>query len=302
MELTIVGITVVDVVFPGVPRLPAWPRHTEFTPANLVLLPRAPLVTLGGNGANAAYVAARCGARVTLVSPVGTDGFGRLARGWLEEAGCRMVVPGRPLATAVNVTAANARQARATLFFAGESPRLGPQTRLPRGGALLLCGWPHPAPAEMAQAFARVRRHGGLTALDTGPILERPWTLAALASVWPSLDLLLTNEHELRTITREAGLPAALRRLRGRFSGDIVVKRGARGALWLPAGRSEGKAVPAPKVQVVNTVGAGDAFNGALLAALCAGRPMLSALRQASRVAAGVVASPRGVLGAAADR
>jgi sugar/nucleoside kinase (ribokinase family) len=150
----------------------------------------------------------------------------------------------------------------------------------------------------MALAFARVRRGGGLAAMDTGPILEKPWRLADLASVWPRLDLLLTNEHELLVITKAPDLAGAIRRLRGHYRGEVVVKRGARGVIWLPAGTLDRIVVPAPRVRVVNTVGAGDAFNGALLAALGRGLPFRRALVQAGRVAAGVVASPRGVLGA----
>ncbi|HEY1107601.1 MAG TPA: PfkB family carbohydrate kinase, partial [Opitutaceae bacterium] len=87
-SLAIVGCTVVDIIFPDTPRLPRWPRHTEFTAANLIQLPRAPLVTIGGNGANAAYVAARRGARVTLHTAIGDDILGGLAHAWLRDAGC----------------------------------------------------------------------------------------------------------------------------------------------------------------------------------------------------------------------
>ena len=122
MALLIVGGTVVDLIFPRVPHLPHWPEHTEFTAANLILLSEPPLVTIGGNGANAAYVAARCGAVAQLHTNIGTDAFGSLARRWLDESGC--ITRDTPHAgrTAVNVTAANARLQRATLFYPGDAP------------------------------------------------------------------------------------------------------------------------------------------------------------------------------------
>lgn len=302
MHLTISGITVVDVIFPRVPRLPVWPRHTEFTADNLVLVPEAPVITLGGNGANAAYVAARCGTRVTLSTQLGRDAFGDLARGWLDAAGCRVVTVGRAAATAVNVTAANVRHERATLFYPGRASGLLLRPALARREALLVCGWPHPPLPALARRFREVARAGGLTALDTGPILERPWTLVEMQPLWPHLRLLLTNEYELRAVARTQNLPAALRKVRAVYAGELIVKRGADGVLRLPAGSVEPQMLPATRVKVVNTVGAGDAFNGALLAALCRGQPMGRALTIANRVAASVVASPLGVLGVKAGR
>ena len=80
MSLVVVGGTAIDIIITGAPRLPVWPQHSEFTPANLVLLPKSPLVTLGGNGANAAYVAACNGAHVDLATNIGGDAFGTVAR------------------------------------------------------------------------------------------------------------------------------------------------------------------------------------------------------------------------------
>jgi len=298
MSLAIVGCTVVDLVFPRVARLPVWPRHTESTPDNLVRLRRAPIVTLGGNGANAAYVAARCGAVVSLHTQLGTDALGGLARHWLEGAGCRVHVSGRTAATAVNVTAANARQERAVFFYPGDAPAMPAAsftTSTP--SHLLLCGWPLPPLAVMAKELRRARRAGVFTALDIGPILDRPWSLAALRPVFAGLDLFIANDYELRQVTGLPRLDAALARLRRAFAGHVVIKRGAEGALWLPAESDFAQHEPGRPVRVVNTLGAGDSFNGALLAELVRGAVFPEALRTACAVAASVVTSPRGVLG-----
>jgi len=298
MRLTIVGNTVVDLVFPGVSRLPTWPRHTEFTPSNLVLLHRAPVVTLGGNGANAAFVAASCGAAVALHTLLGDDDLGRLARGWLQDAGCSVQSARQSGGTAVNVTAANSRHHRATFFFPGARPVLPAlRRRNNEVTAMLVCGWPHPPLVDIAGTFQSVRQCGGLTALDTGPILGRPWSLKSLKTVFENLDLLLTNDHEVKALARERRLDTAVRTLRATFAGDIVVKRGGKGVSWWRAGTDTVLKLPARRVRVINTVGAGDAFNGALLAGICQGLDFPKALRRATVVAASVVASPRGVLG-----
>lgn len=297
LKLTVVGLAGVDVILPSVARLPTWPRHSEFTLENLVKLREAPVVSLGGNGGNAAYVAARCGADVTLVTPLGRDALGTWVRSWLGDAGCRVVAVDRADATALNVTAASPAQARATFFFPGLRPRLPRVMEASVRTALFVCGWPHPPLAQMARQFRRLAAAGGLTVLDTGPILGPAWSLPELRPVLRSLRLLLSNEFELKAITRARTLALAVKRVRSDFGGDLVVKRGAAGALWYPTGTVVATEYPAKAVTVVSTIGAGDAFNGALLARLCRGTGFPEALRFANRVAGQAVSSRQGVLG-----
>lgn len=295
VSLAIVGGTVLDVIFRGLPRLPAWPEHTEFTAANLVRPAHPPLVTLGGNGANAAYVAASCGAPVTLHTAIADDAFGTLARGWLREARCA-VRSIAAAATAVNVTAADPRHRRATMFYAGTPvpmPRLAAEKRRPR--AVLVSGWPHPPLVDIAREFAALRGHGALTAFDPGPLLGKPWSLRSLRPVLAELDLLLANEHELGALARRTLRAEAVRRFRRAFSGHIVLKCGPEGARWFAPGEMEETHFRAPRVRPLNTVGAGDSFNGALLAALVRGNELPTAITQAVHLAAQVVASPEGV-------
>lgn len=295
MALHIIGGTVVDMILPRVARIPSWPEHTEFTTANLTLLQDAPITTLGGNGANAAYVAGRCGGKVVLHTRIARDAMGQLARGWLTEAGCRVVTKGRVEATAINVTAANRRLERATFFYAGEPVEL--PGALKACSHLLVCGWPHPTPKKLATQLELAQRGGAQTAIDIGPMLGPVPTLAAMTPVWAALDVLLANEHELGRLTRGSDLAEAVRRLRRRFAGHIVVKRGADGVSWWPAGEAVATEIAPRRVVAVNTVGAGDSFNGAWLAAWQASGDFAQALRYANRAAATVVKSPRGVLG-----
>lgn len=302
MSLVVVGGTVVDVIFPRVPRLPRWPQHTESTPANLVLLNEPPIVTVGGNGANAAYVAARCGANVTLHTQLGDDAPGGLARAWLERAGCRVCATTAGAATAMNVTAANADRERAILFYPGAPAALPPVAGLdPAPTHLLVSGWPHPPLDALAAELQAARARGIFTALDAGPILGRPWTLRGLRPVLAALDLFLTNDYEICRIARCAQTEEAIMKLRRVFTGHVVIKCGAQGVRWIPQRTNEVRAVAAPRIHAVNTVGAGDSFNGALLAALTRGTDWAEALRGACAVAASVVASPSGVLGVRPD-
>ncbi len=72
--------------------------------------------------------------------------------------------------------------------------------------------------------------------------------------------------------------------------GAVVVTLGAEGALVVAEGRAEH--VPAPAVEAVDTTGAGDAFCGALAAALVEGADLVEAARHAVAFAAGSVTRP----------
>src|SRR5206468_10799284 len=123
-------------------------------------------------------------------------------------------------------------------------------------------------------------------AFDPGPLLRKPWTLAALAAVLRNVDVLLANTHELCVLAGTSDLAVAIRRFRARQAGHIVVKRGAAGALWCPADEPEPEEFRGLRIRAVNTVGAGDSFNGALLGALVKGASFAAAIRRANRTAA----------------
>jgi ribokinase len=296
MSVHICGSTVVDLIFPRVVRLPKTAAHTEFTASNLTLVETAPLVTIGGNGANAAYIAARCGAKVTLRSNVGRDALGAMALTWLTQAGCRVEPKAGAERTAVNVTAADTRMRRATLFYPGAAPTLPPRVNSLVSHALV-CGWPHPPLAALARCLRAWKKRGVVTACDFGPILGVAPKLTKLRAVLADLDIFLANEHELLAITAVNAVKPALARLRPFYAGHIVIKLGPRGALWVPAGTTAPIHTAARLVKAINTVGAGDTFNGALLAALDRGRAFPVALFLAHAAAASVVSSPLGVLG-----
>lgn len=97
------------------------------------------------------------------------------------------------------------------------------------------------------------------------------------------LDLVFVNEAEARLYAEVPSLPAAFTWWRNAARASVV-KLGSRGAVYLAA-----KAViraPAPRVRVVDTTGAGDAFNGGYLAAYVRGADPGECLRLANAVGA----------------
>jgi sugar/nucleoside kinase (ribokinase family) len=163
---------------------------------------------------------------------------------------------------------------------------------------VLLCGYFN-LPALRGNAtrdlLAAVRAGGGTTLLDTGWDHEG-WpttTLRELRSLLPLVDVFLPNEGEASRLSGEADPAAAAAVLTRASGGWTVVKLGAAGAAAVAAdGRSRG--VAAPAVEVVDTTGAGDAFNAGLLDAMAAGADPAEALDHAVLVASTVVSRPSG--------
>ena len=103
------------------------------------------------------------------------------------------------------------------------------------------------------------------------------------------VDVLVPNRGELAALAGRDGDPAQLAAgLDG--VGAVVVTLGADGALVVDGGRAEH--VPAPVVDAVDTTGAGDAFCGALAAALVGGAELVEAARLAVAFAAESVTRP----------
>ncbi len=125
------------------------------------------------------------------------------------------------------------------------------------------------------EALRLAKLAGATTILNPAPAggLERPTLNLA--------DVLTPNEGELAALAGPGPASAAARRLLGPEPGGraVLVSLGRRGALLVIGKRA--RAIPAPKVEAVDTVGAGDALNGALAAGLAAGLDLAEAAHRA---------------------
>ncbi|MDN5821685.1 MAG: PfkB family carbohydrate kinase [Brachybacterium sp.] len=140
--------------------------------------------------------------------------------------------------------------------------------------------------------LAEARRHGAVTAVDTGHP-DGGWSDQVRAELFehvlPHTDLLLPNESELVGLTGIQELDEAARHLSARTGATVVAKLGANGAMLCTDGQVI--RVEAPRVEAVDTTGAGDAFNAAFLAALHQGNSNETALSVAVRTASELVAT-----------
>ncbi|MCC7033815.1 MAG: carbohydrate kinase family protein [Acidobacteria bacterium] len=260
-----------DLIFHGLRRLPR--AGEELRTPNVAR-------TMGGGTLITAVAAARMGARVEVISALSVEAARRLRAEGVHVRNLRRA--GEPHAVSV---ALSTRRERAFVTFDGVNDALEARVlddlarrRLPTAhlhialGPRNLAGW--------IRTLARLRARGITTSWDFGWHDELPGR-PGFETLLGAPDWIFVNEREARLYTGTTTMARALRRWRTAARG-VVVKQGARGALALVNGAIV--RVPAPGVRVVDTTGAGDAFNGGFLAALVRGRPLVACLRAGVRV------------------
>lgn len=306
----IIGSTTLDLIHSGFPQLPT-ARGDEFTVDSLVFCADPVRMRFGGNGANSAYVLARLGGTVALGSAIGNDPAGDLLYRPLVDVGVdtQGLLRHPTAATSVTTVITDATQQRLAFHHAGSSHAYGPEelpaalrqatTALLVASFTLFLRW---RPQGFADLLQQVKAQGGITALDIGPAIGQPVTLDEIAFLLPTVDYFVCNAHELAVCTAVEetveGIPLGMAQILAAGAGCVVIKQGAAGALVQEGETGTPVAVPGFSVQVESTVGAGDSFNAGFLYAIGQGTAPVAAARFANGVAALVLASQAGVLGA----
>jgi ribokinase len=248
----------------------------------------------GGKGANQAVAAARQGASTRLIGRVGSDDFGEQLVEAIRAAGVRVsainVDRDAPTGVALICVAETGENTIVTVKGANGNvgaEELGVLDRIRLQSLVLLMQLEIPVPVATAAAES-AREAGLIVILDPAPVTELPDALLANVS-W-----ITPNETETNALTgidpsdQERAAKAG-EALRSRGVERVALKLGPRGCVYVgPEGTIS---IPSPEVKAVDTVGAGDAFNGALAAALIAGHDVEGALRRAC--AAGAIAATR---------
>ena len=243
----------------------------------------------GGKGSNQAVAAARAGGTVAFLSKIGRDTFGALALQTWKEAGVSFAGDQTDDPTGAAFIYVDAETGDNAIIVApgaagtisvGDLDRWGDAIREARIFVAQL-----EQPLDAAQRGLEIAHEAGVrTILNPAPAADIPDPMVALC------DLMTPNESEAalltgRTVTGPGDAEGAAKALRERGAGAVVVTLGEHGALY-----HDGETtlhVPALSVgPVVETTGAGDAFNGGLAAALAEGQPIERALRVATATAA----------------
>ena len=138
----------------------------------------------------------------------------------------------------------------------------------------------------------RVRAAGGRIFFDSD-CDPQGWSQESrdeIARLLPLVDVFLPSAEEARGLTGLEDPEAAARELQRISGGGVVIKLGPEGCVAF--GPEDEHRVPAPSVQVSDTTGAGDSFNGGLMYGLSEGAEWPEALRFATHLASTVVSRP----------
>ena len=250
----------------------------------------------GGKGANQAVAVARLGGHSRMVGALGDDGFARELRASLQGYGVdTTAVITSPGASGVALILLDAQGENSITVISGANMRLteadmAAVARALDGATHLLLQLEIPLP--LVVAAAQLAKARGITViLDPAPAPSSGLPDALLAAA----DIITPNETETALLTGIEPIDTdacarAAAALHARGSRTVVIKRGAQGVFW---SREAGSGtVPGFVVPVVDTVAAGDCFNGACAVALAEGQSLVDALRFAAASAALSVTKP----------
>ncbi len=231
----------------------------------------------GGKGANQAVAAARLGAEVTMIGAVGKDAFGDELLKQLEKENINIanVKPVTDLATGV-ASITLAEQDNSIIVVPGANHSLTPEdlqsyeTVIKNSDVVLL---QLEIPIETVQKAAELaHKHHVKVVLNPAPIQELPETLLEV------VDVITPNEHEYEALTLSQ--PNYYTSLEEK----LIITQGGNGTVYFDQG--EKRHIPSHKVDVVDTTGAGDAFNGGLAVKLAEGASRSEAVAFANAVGA----------------
>ncbi|OFV01098.1 ribokinase [Morganella sp. HMSC11D09] len=243
----------------------------------------------GGKGANQAVACGRSGADITFIACVGDDAIGaeilaQLQRDRIHTAAVS-VVP--EAATGVAMIFVNEDGENVIGISAGANAALTPEHFAPYKGLVeqsdaLLMQLESPLETVIAAAQA-AKNHQTRVILNPAPARELPDSLLTL------VDVITPNETEAEKLTGisvsdETGAARAAQVLHDKGIGQVLITLGSRG-VWLSV-NGEGRRIPGFKVNAVDTIAAGDTFNGAYVTALLEGKPADEAVRFAHAAAA----------------
>jgi sugar/nucleoside kinase (ribokinase family) len=261
------------------------------------------VTSIGGNGANTSFAAAKLGARVRLAGLVGDDEAGAHVIAQLKAAGVDTTFVCRgALATPVTVVIVRSDAGRSFLHRPGASCNafaspLEFSADLVSGCSHFHLANPFAVPLMRPQAGAtieRARAAGLTTSLDTGWDSRGEW-MGVIGPCLPRLDLLFLNEEESAKLSGFESACDGARFFHDRGTATVVVKLGARGCLVSYRGSQFEE--PAFAIEPVDTTGAGDSFAGAFLAGLRHGLPLVAAARLANAAGALSVQRPGATTG-----
>ena len=282
VDLVTLGEAFEDLVFLDLPRLP---RLGEEIKTDRFLQ------TPGGGALITAVSASRLGTRCRVVSAVGDGAAAMLRAEGIQVRNLRREGEAHAISAALST-----RRDRSFVTFNGVNDRLEPRLAAvvgkERARHMHFAFYPRNC-RRWERAVTAARRRGISTSWDFG-YNEDLLKDKGFAGLTASLDYVFLNEVEAPLYARRRSFARALDYWRG-HARNAVVKTGPKGSRWVSS--SIDVSAPAPRVRVVDTTGAGDAFDGGFLDALLRGAGPAACLKAGNRMGALSTRAPGGIDG-----
>ena len=279
MAILVLGSINMDLVA-RVPRLPT---------AGETLLGQSFATVPGGKGANQAVAAARLGAPTKLIGRVGQDSFGPALLESLQAAGVdtQAVRVDADTSSGTALIAVADSSENQIVVVPGANGQVGEaelaqlEGQMDAADIVLL---QFEVPLGVVHRAIQLAHAAGATVI----VDPAPARTDLTDSFYTGVDILTPNQTEAEQLVgfpiTDQSADQAIETLRQRGVESAVLKLGEAG---VRVGTAEGSyGIPAFRVQPVDTVAAGDAFNGGLAVALAEGKSLAQAVRWASAVAA----------------
>lgn len=248
------------------------------------LLPSDMVRAAHGMAGSAAATVARLGGRAGLISRVGDDADADLIIGDFEAADvdCSRVERIAGARSTLSTVLVGRAGERVVLPYYdpglwAPEPRFGADAVTGQDAVLVDVRWP-----EGAARLLSAAREAGIPAVldgDTGP-------REVHARLLPLSTHAVFSDEGALGFTGETDPVRALERIAARHDGFVSVTVGPEGCIWWDRDAEAVRHLPAPKVDAVDTLAAGDVFHGAFVLLLAEGRPIEDCIRFANAAAA----------------
>ena len=249
------------------------------------VIAKSSLSSLGGKGANQAIAARLAGAQVNFIGCVGDDSEGNLYKNQLEDYGISSsaiitsdLEPTGSAFISVDDDGENSIVVNPGANHALSPEHLDKHINLFKQSDIILLQLE--VPMETITHACHLARANELSIL----INPSPWNSAFTAEQF-LCDVLILNEIEAAQISGTSNPSESLESLR-KFGLDmIIITQGSEPTLFMSGSGKIMESMP-PSVKVTDTVGAGDAFTGALTASLLEGNSVPEAIHFANTAGA----------------
>ena len=251
---------------------------------------------LGGSSCNIAFGCARLGLRSAMLTRVGDEHMGRFVREELHRGGVDVshVITDPDRFTGLVVLGIKDKDTFPLIFFRRDCADMAIDQSdfsaefIAASKALLITGTHFSTQKTYAASMKAIdyaRASGvrvivdidyrpvlwGLTGLGDGETryIDSDSVTTHLQTIWPRCDLIVGTEEEVRIAGGSRDTIAALRSIRSLTDATIVLKLGEQGCVVLdgdvPANLDDMTVFAGPRVDVLNVLGAGDAFMSGFL-------------------------------------